>query len=69
MPAALRWRSSGRPSCLVAVFIARKIMPITSWVSEASRALICSTVAVKRPALRKMSVLSAKKQKISRAMK
>jgi len=49
--------------------MARKIVPITSCVLEASRALIWSIVAVNRPSPKKISVLSAKKQKISRAMK
>jgi hypothetical protein len=51
------------------MFIARNISPITSCVLDESRALICSIVAVNRPVPLKISVSSAKKQKISRAMK
>ena len=49
--------------------MARNSSPITSWVFDESRALICSIVAVNSPLPLKMSVSSAKKQKISRAMK
>jgi hypothetical protein len=41
----------------------------TSWVFEESRALICVTVVVNSPSPWKIPVSSAKKQKISRAMK
>ena len=51
------------------VFMARNSVPITSWVLDESRALICAIVSVNRPLPLKMSVSSAKKQKISRAMK
>src|SRR5689334_20266476 len=47
----------------------RNSAPITSWVLDESRALICSIVAVNRRVLLKMSVSSAKKEKISRAIK
>ena len=49
--------------------MARKISPITSWVFELSAALILSIVSVKSPETLKISVSSAKKQKMSRAMK
>ena len=44
-------------------------MPITSWVFDESLALICSTVLGEQAVPLKMPVSSAKKQKISRAMK
>ncbi len=49
--------------------MARKISDSTSWVLPDSRSLKVSTVRVNRPSPWKMSVSSAKKQKISRAMK
>ena len=49
--------------------MARNRILITAWVFEESLALIRTTVSVKRPLPMKMSVSSAKKQKISRAMK
>ena len=51
------------------VFMARNNVAMTSCVLDESLALICATVSVKRPLPTKMSVSSAKKQKISRAMK
>lgn len=42
---------------------------ITSWVLDESFALICAIVSVNRPVPLKIPVSSAKKQKISRAMK
>ena len=49
--------------------MARNSVSITVWVLEESFALICAMVSVNRPLPMKMSVSSAKKQKISRAMK
>ena len=49
-------------------FIARNNVVMTSWVFEESLALMRATVSVNRPFPMKMSVSSAKKQKISRAM-
>ena len=40
----------------ILVFMARNSSPITSWVLDESRALICSIVAVNRPSPLKMSV-------------
>ncbi len=57
------------PSWRVGTFMARKMSPSTVCRSAPSRALICSTVRVKRLSPWKMPVSSAKKQKISRAMK
>ena len=48
--------------------MARNSVARTSCVFDESLALICATVSVKRPLPTKMSVSSAKKQKISRAM-
>ena len=53
----------------VVAFMARNRVLITSWVFEEAFALIRATVLVKSPLPMKMSVSSAKKQKISRAMK
>ena len=54
---------------VIFVFMARNSSLITAWVLDESLALIRSMVVVKRPPVVKMSVSSAKKQKISRAMK
>ena len=59
--------AAARSSALV--FMARNSVLITSCVLDESRAAICSIVVVNRVVPLKMSVSSAKKQKISRAMK
>src|SRR6218665_821436 len=66
-----QWGKRGRALARSAgpMFMARKIASNTSWVLAPSHSLICSTVWVNRPLPLKMSVSSAKKQKIRRAMK